>query len=122
MNRDRNIFDLMGSHIDVFDGQLGADGIMQGFRNADAARLGERLEPRCDIDAVAEQIAVLIDHISDGQANAVGHLAADGIGLIAHAQGFLNVDRTPQRIDRARKFSEHAIAGGFEHAPARLLN
>jgi hypothetical protein len=38
---------------------LGSDLVAHHARNADPAGLGERLEPRRDVDAVAEQILAL---------------------------------------------------------------
>src|SRR6185312_3279241 len=43
--------------------------------DADAARLGERLEARGDVDAVAEDVAILVDHVAEVDSDAELHPA-----------------------------------------------
>jgi hypothetical protein len=95
---------------------------VHGTGDADAPDLGEALEPGGDIDAVTEQIAVALDHITDGDADAKRHLPARRIGHVAGSQGFLDIDRAAHRIDCAWKFREHGIARGVEDASARPGN
>jgi hypothetical protein len=87
-------------------------------RNADAADRRDTLQPRRDVDAVAEEIAVALDHVADRNADAKAHLPAGRIGHVARAQALLNVDRAAHGLDRAGKFGEHRVAGGIEDAAA----
>ena len=93
---------------------------MNGARDADATDLGKTLQPRRDVDAVAEQVAVALDHVADGDADAERHLPARRIGHVAGSQAFLDVDGAAHRIDGAGKLREHGIAGGVEDATAGL--
>src|SRR5579863_5419839 len=91
---------------------------MDSARNADAADLGQTFKTGRDVDAVAEQIAVALDHVTNGDADAKTHVAAGRISEIAGAQAFLDVDRAPDGFDRAGKFSQHGVSRGVEDAAA----
>ena len=93
---------------------------MHRARDADAADFGETFQTRRDVDAITQQIAVALDHIPDGNADAKLHLAAGRIGHVAGSQAFLNIDRATHRLHRARKLGEHRIASGVEDPPSRL--
>ncbi len=93
---------------------------MHGARDADAADFGEALEARRDVDAIAEQITVTLDHVANRDADAETHVAARWIGHVAGAQAFLDIDRAAHGFDRAGKLRQHRIAGGVENAAAGL--
>src|SRR4029077_9475287 len=99
--------------------QLVGDLLVDGARDADAADRRDAFQARCYVDAVAEQIAVALDHVADGDADAKTHLPAGRIGHVAGAQAFLDVDRAAYRLDGARKFGEHGVARGIEDPAAR---
>jgi len=96
--------------------------LMHRARDADAADLGQTFETCCDIDAIAKQIAVALNHVADGDADAKAHLAAGGVRHVPCAQAFLNVDRAAHGFDRAWKFGKNGIAGRIENAAAGLGN
>src|SRR5581483_10317384 len=83
-----------------------------------AADRRDAFETRGDVDAVAEQIAVTLDHVADGDADAEIHLPAGWIGHVARAQAFLDIDGAAHRFDRAGEFREHGVACGVEDAAA----
>src|ERR1700730_19349875 len=66
----RDVLDALLAQIVERIGQLVADLIAPGPRNADAARLGEPLEPRGDIHAVAKDVTALGDHVAEINADA----------------------------------------------------
>jgi hypothetical protein len=39
--------------------------VMNGFRHIDAARSGQRPDPRRDVDTVAEDVAILDDNVAE---------------------------------------------------------
>ena len=85
---------------------------------ANPARLGERFEPRSDIDPVAEDVAVLDDDISlmdaDAQLDAVIGRSVD-----APAANFpLDLDSAAECIDDAGKFDEESVAGRLDQPAA----
>ena len=116
----RDVLHFLRADIGELHGQLVGHLLMHGARHADAADLGEPFETRGDVDAVAEQIAVALDHVADGDADAEGHLPARRIGHVAGPQAFLDVDGAAHGFDRARKFGEHRVARRVEDAAARL--
>ena len=120
MHGSRDVLHLLRADIGKLHRELVGHLLVDRARHADAADLGEALEARGDVDAVAEQVAVALDHVADGDADAEGHLPARRIGHVAGSQAFLDVDRAAYRFDRARKFSEHGVARRVEDAPACL--
>ena len=81
------------------------------------SRLGETLEPRGDIDAVAHEIAVaLLNNVAevnaDAKVNALfgrqTHVALDHAGL--------HLDRAAHRIDHAAELDDRAVAGALDDA------
>jgi hypothetical protein len=80
---------------------------------ADAARLGQRLQPRRDVHAVAEQVAVgLHHHVGRMQADAQLQSVAARRQRLLHGNGALDC------LHAAREFREQAVAHRLEHAPA----
>ena len=122
VHRRRDVLHFLRADIGELHRQLVGDLLMHGAGDADAADLGQPLEPGGDVDAVTEQIAVALDHVADGDADAERHLPARRIGHVAGSQDLLDVDRAAHRIDRARKFREHGIARGVEDASVRLCD
>jgi hypothetical protein len=116
VNRVRNIFDLLLADIGKLDGQFVRDLLVHGARNADAADRRDTFESRGDIDAVAQQVAVALDHVANRDADAKAHLPARRISEVARAQAFLDVDGAAHRLHRARKLGQYRIAGGIENA------
>jgi hypothetical protein len=62
--------------------------------DADAARFRDRLEARGDVDAVAEDVAVLDDHIAEVDADAIQKRLAR---LVAHRHRALEVGTRNER-------------------------
>ncbi len=89
-------------------------------RDADAARLRQCLQPRGDVDTVAVNVAAVGDDVAEidpdpkGNALVLGHLGV----AVRHRP--LDLDGAAHRIDDARKFHQHAVAGGLDDAPVML--
>ena len=120
MHRRRDVLHLLRADIGELHRQLVGDLLVHRARNTDAADLGEALQSGCDVDAVAQQVAVALDHVADGDADAKGHLPARRIGHVAGTETLLNIDRAAHRFDRAREFGEHGVSSGIENAAAAL--
>ena len=83
---------------------------------ADRPGLGDPLQPRGDIDAVAHQIAVaLLDDIAEMDADAELDAALGRHARIALDHGVLHFDRTAHRIDHAAELDQRAVAGALDH-------
>src|ERR1700682_1711554 len=118
MDWRRDILDLLLADIGELHRELVGDLLVDGARDADAADRRDALQTRRDVYAVAEKIAVALDHVADGDADAEAHLPAGRIGRVAGAQAFLDVEGAAHRLDGAGKFGEHGVARGIENPPA----
>src|SRR5262249_34316302 len=103
-------------------GQPIADQVAHGPRNADTAGLGERLQARCDIDAVAQDVVVLDDNVPQVDANAKPDTPLIGYVRLAVEHPTLHLDGAADRVDDAREFHEHAVAGILDDAPVIFLD
>ena len=102
------------------EGELVLDLVVHVAGEQDPARLGQGLEPRGDVDPVAEDVAALVDDVADVDADA----EADALGLgdvrlpLGHAA--LDRDRAGDRVDDAGELAEDAVAHQLDDAPAVL--
>jgi hypothetical protein len=78
--------------------------------------IGQGLDPRGDIDPVAIEVVALDDHIAEIDADAQfdAALCAGIRAPLLHR--LLHLDCAAHRIDDARKFHQHAVAGGLDDA------
>ena len=87
---------------------------------ADAAGLGQRLESRRHVDAVADDVVAFDDDVAeidpDPQLDAVVGRDIE----IAHAHFPLHLDRAAQGRGGARELEQHAVARRLHGAPAVL--
>jgi hypothetical protein len=103
-----------------FERELVADLVVDASRHADAAGLRRRLDARRDVDAIAEQIGSLHDHVAEVDADPELHALLGREMVVARAQRRLDLGRAAHRVDRARELGEHRVAGRVEHAAAML--
>ena len=118
MHRGRDVLHFLRADVGELHRQLVGDLFVHRARHADAADFGQPLETRGDVDAVAQQVAVALDHVADGDADAKAHLPARRIRHVPGTQAFLDIDRAAHGFDRAWKFREDGVAGGIEDAAA----
>src|SRR5215472_3788728 len=106
----------MLAEIGKSDRKFFADLLAHRRTDADLTRCRKRLDPRRDVDAIAEHVA-FVDHDvakvdADAEADA---LALRQIG-VAILHPLLNDDSTAHGIDDRGELDEHAVAGGLEDA------
>ena len=83
----------------------------------DRAGLGDALEPRGDIDAVAHQVAVgLLDHVAEMDADAELDAAVVRHAGVALDHAVLHLDRAAHRVDHAAELDQRAVAGALDDA------
>src|SRR6516165_11768074 len=90
------------------------------FRNADAPGLGDALQPRCDIDAVAVNVAVLDNDVTEVPADPEGNPPFVSDPGIAFGHRSLHGNRARDSLDDTCKFRQQAIAGVLYY-PAAVL-
>jgi hypothetical protein len=83
---------------------------------ANPARLSQRFEPGCDVDAVAEYIASLDDDVADIDAHAKFDAMPCRCRGVAGDHLPLHLERTAYRVDDAGKLGEQSVAGVFDHS------
>jgi hypothetical protein len=92
--------------------------LLDACRNGDAAGLCQRLQPRCDVDAIAEDIVLLDHNVADMDAHAELDAAIGGEFGIALRHLTLHVDGAAHGIDDAGELDQQAVARGFDQAAA----
>ncbi len=80
-------------------------------RHADATGLGDCLEARCDVDAIAEDAAILDHHIADIDPDAQQHTALGWQVCVGLGQRLLDGNGAMNSIDDACELSQYAVAG-----------
>ena len=96
--------------------------IAHAARHADAARLGNSLQPCRDVDAVAENVAILDHHVADIDADAKQHPALLGQRFVGLGERLLDGNGSAHRVDDAREFGKHAVAGRAGDLAASVCN
>ena len=88
------------------------------LRETDGTGLGDTLQSRGDIDAVAHQITVaLLDHIAKMDAHAELDAALGRKASVALDHAILHLDGAAHGIDYAAELDEDAVASALDHAP-----
>ncbi len=117
-DRDRPI-DVLDLNLSAIP-ERGADPIADAFvhdrGDANPTGLGERLQPRRDIDAVAVNVVLVDDDVAEVDANANMNRGL-AFGQYAGRDRVLDSNRAFDRVDDARKFDQRPIADQFDDAP-----
>ena len=83
----------------------------------DRAGLGDPLQSRGDVDAVAHQIAVgLLDDVAEMNADAEFYAALGRQAGVALDEAVLHLDRAAHGVDHAAELDEAAVAGALDDA------
>jgi hypothetical protein len=91
--------------------------LAHGRRNADAAGLGQGLQPCGNIDRVTEQITAPDHDIAEMDADAEQHPPFGPQILVLFGDCRLDDERARERFGNARKLREHRVAGSVGDAP-----
>src|SRR5713226_5030447 len=117
-----DVLDRLLAEVLVAQRELVPELIVGGARDADATRVGQTLEARSDIYAVAVDLLAVDDHVARIDADAEFHPPLGGKTRVLSLERGLNVDRALDRIHDAGKLGQYAIAGGIDEASAMLLD
>ena len=89
---------------------------MDRARDADPARFGQRFEPRRDVDAIAQNVAILGDHVAEIDADAIADAPVVVEIPLAVEHAALHLGGAAHRIDDAGEFRQQPVAGGLDDA------
>jgi len=119
-HRLSNILQRLQTHIVEDKINLAADLALGVVRNADASGFRNTLQARGDVDAVAENVAVVEDDISD--VNTDAKFNSDVLRNVSVLSGHSALDfgGAPRRVYGAGEFDQHAVAGGLDDAASML--
>jgi hypothetical protein len=114
VDRAGNVLETLLADVLVDGGDLAVDRLPQGARDADSAGMGQRLQAGRDVDAVPQQIAVHLHHVADGDPDPEFDATVLRVGLVALAQGLLDLEGGAQGFDRARELGEDRVPRDVE--------
>ena len=121
-NRLGDILDAMVAKRAVVEIELVFDLLVNGLRDANGARLRERLEPGCDVDAVTENVIAVDDDVAEIDADAQLETALRRDGVVEGARSSLHLDGAVQRIDDAGEIRQQAVARRADDPPVMRRN
>ena len=97
-----------------------ADMVAHRAGDGDAARPGDALEPRRDVDAVAEDVVALDDDVAEIDADAELDAAVLRHVGVALAHPALDLGGAGDGVHDARELDQHAVAGELDDAALML--
>jgi hypothetical protein len=103
-------------------GQLVADLVSHHPRDADPAGLCERFQARGDIDAVAKDVVVLDDDVTEIDPDPEADPAVLRHSGLAVDHRPLQLGGAAHRVDDAREFGQKPVAGGLYDAAGVLAD
>ena len=116
MHRLGDILDALFSDIVKSKRQPVTYVVADRTRDADAAWLGQSLQSRRDVDAVAIDVVTIGYHIAKINSGAEGDALVFGCRCVTVDHCSLDLCGAADRIDNARKFHQHAVAGVLYNA------
>src|SRR5262245_49389308 len=109
MNRIGDVFDCLSAKIVEANFNFAPYLIIDAARNADAARIGQRLKSRRDVYAIAIEVAPLNDDIAQIDADTQQNGALLGQTIIRLSELLLKVEGASNGLDRTSKFNQNAV-------------
>ena len=118
--RPRNVLEVLGTEILEVGVDLAGDLVIDGLGQIDAARFGQRSYPRCDVDAVAKDVAFLLDDLAEIDSDADRDTVFFGEGLVALRDLVAQSGGTVGCLDDVVEIGEHQFGGFLEDVSAKL--
>jgi hypothetical protein len=113
-----DVLDVLRSQLLERVAELVDDLVAHDPADEDTARVGQRLQARGDVDAVAEDVVAVDDDVADVDADAKRDPIVDRNIRIAFRHAALDVDRAHDGIDHAWEFEQQAVAGRLDDPAA----
>src|SRR5712692_6975532 len=122
MHRLGDVLDRLLAKVFEVERQLVPDIFVDGAGDADTAWVGETLQPRRDVNAVAVKLLAIDDHIAEIDADAKLHSPRGRDTGVFRLEPGLNIDRALDRVYHTGEFGQNAIAGGADKSPVMLFD
>src|SRR5262249_53003777 len=116
------VLDLLFAEIVDGDVEAVAHLLVRRGTEANPARHSQRFEPSRNVDAVAEDVAILDDDVTDIDAHPKFNSALCRYCGVAGDHLPLHLDRTTHRVYYAGELDKEAVAGGLDDATPMLRN
>src|SRR5437899_1524054 len=113
LDRPRDVLEVLPAQLAVPQFELPFDLIQDLARNADPSPIGDPFKPGCHVDSIAEDVAAVLDDVSDIDADAKLDALFRRHLHISFDHASLNFDGTVDGIHNASKLDEHAVAAGI---------
>src|SRR6185437_1682904 len=109
-DRARDVLDRLFAQALKAKAELVADLIVHNARNHDAARIGQRLQPRRYIDAVSENVITVEDNVAHIDADTEFDPQVSRHEDVAFGHAALDINRATDRINHAHELHEYTVA------------
>ncbi|HWZ72506.1 MAG TPA: hypothetical protein VN326_13665 [Casimicrobiaceae bacterium] len=120
-NGPGDVLDRLLTHIVEGEIELVAHLVAHDPADADSTGFGQGFKPRCDIDAIAENVPVLYDDVAEIDADTNLDALIIGNAKVAHDHLALHLNGAPHGIDNASKLDQHPISGRLNDAALVLV-
>src|SRR5262249_54027377 len=117
-HRPRDVLQLLLTRVLEVHVELVAHLTVGVVGNANAARLRDVFEPSSDVDAVAENVTVLNDNVTDVDADTELDALVGSHSRVALGHTALQLDGAPDGIHGANELDQNPVASTFDDASA----
>src|SRR5262249_4377075 len=118
----RNVFKILLTQVTDVEGELAFDLLVSIVGKADLAGASQRLHASRNVDAIAINIALVDDDVTDVDADTEFDPAIFGDGSVTRGHGTLDFDGATNGINRAWKFNQGPVTCSFDDTTAILSN
>ncbi len=115
-----NVLERSLAQIDEVDPSFAADIIVRRRRDTDAAWLRQALKPRCDVDAVSEDVMWLNNYVTNVDTNPERNAPFFRVTRGQLLDAALEQHRSSNRFDGARKLGQEPVAGILDDPAAAV--
>src|SRR5580658_734073 len=118
LHRLGDVLEILSTEFAIAQIKFAVDLIEHLARNADATAVGDTLQSRGDIDAVAHQIAVaLLDDIAEVDADAEFDAALGWNASITLDHAVLDLDGAAHGVDHTAELNDTSVPSALHYAP-----
>src|SRR5262249_48632349 len=117
-DRPLDVLQPLFSHVLEAQPELVVDMVSHRLRDDDPASLRQAFEARCDNDAIAEDIVVVVDYIAEVDADAEQGGLVWRIVVTQLGDSMLDFARAPHRLDNTDELRQEPVAGRLDQRPA----